>query len=85
MTHPPILYRFTTFPPVFLPFYPFLYFLRVQRGCVSFILCNFATDNVGVGPVPARMSKHRWNPEAEHTVCKDSRRERTFSERYLSV
>ena len=33
----------------------------------------------------AGQNKHRWNPEAENTVCKDSRRERTFSERYLSV
>ena len=33
----------------------------------------------------AGQNKHRWNPEAEDTVCKDSRRERTFSERYLSV
>jgi len=33
----------------------------------------------------AGQNKHRWNPEAENNVCKDSRRERTFSERYLSV
>ena len=33
----------------------------------------------------AGQNKHRWNPEAENTVCKDSRRGRTFSERYLSV
>ena len=33
----------------------------------------------------AGQNKHRWNPEAEKTVCKDSQRERTFSERYLSV
>ena len=33
----------------------------------------------------AGQNKHRWNPKAENTVCKDSRRERTFSERYLSV
>ena len=33
----------------------------------------------------AGQNKHRWNPEAENTVCKGSRRERTFSERYLSV
>ena len=33
----------------------------------------------------AGQKKHQWNPEAESTVCKDSRRERTFSERYLSV
>ena len=33
----------------------------------------------------AGQNKHQWNPEAENTVCKDSRRERTFSERYLSV
>ncbi len=33
----------------------------------------------------AGQNKHRWNPEAEKTVCEDSRRERTFSERYLSV
>jgi hypothetical protein len=33
----------------------------------------------------AGQNKHRWNPEAENTVCKDSPRERTFSERYLSV
>lgn len=33
----------------------------------------------------AGQNKHRWNLEAENTVCKDSRRERTFSERYLSV
>ena len=33
----------------------------------------------------AGQNKHRWNPEAENTACKDSRRERTFSERYLSV
>ena len=32
-----------------------------------------------------RAGHFRWNPEAENTVCKDSRRERTFSERYLSV
>ena len=30
-------------------------------------------------------SEHRWNPEAEDTTCRDSQRERTFSERYLSV
>ena len=33
----------------------------------------------------ADQNKHRWNPEAENTICKDSQRERTFSERYLSV
>lgn len=33
----------------------------------------------------AGQNKHRWNPEAENTVCKDSQGERTFSERYLSV
>ena len=33
----------------------------------------------------AGQNKHRWNLEAENTVCKGSRRERTFSERYLSV
>ena len=33
----------------------------------------------------AGQNKHQWNPEAENTICKDSRRERTFSERYLSV
>jgi len=33
----------------------------------------------------AGQNKHRWNPEAEHSVCKDSQWERTFSERYLSV
>ena len=33
----------------------------------------------------AGQNKHRWNLEAESTVCKDSQRERTFSERYLSV
>jgi len=33
----------------------------------------------------AGQNKHRWYPEAENTACKGSRRERTFSERYLSV
>ena len=33
----------------------------------------------------AGQNKHRWNLEAESTVCKDSRQKRTFSERYLSV
>jgi hypothetical protein len=33
----------------------------------------------------AGQNKHRWNPEAENTICKDSQRERTFSERYQSV
>ena len=33
----------------------------------------------------AGQKKHRWNPEAEKTICKDSLWERTFSERYLSV
>jgi len=28
----------------------------------------------------AGQNKHRWNPEAENTVCKGSRRERTFSD-----
>ena len=33
----------------------------------------------------AGQNKHRWNLEAENTVCKDGQRERTFSERYQSV
>jgi hypothetical protein len=33
----------------------------------------------------AGQNKYRWNPKAENTVCRDSRRERTFSERYQSV
>ena len=44
MTHPPILYRFTTFLHIFLPFCPFLYFLRVRRGRVSIFLRNLAAD-----------------------------------------
>ena len=33
----------------------------------------------------AGQNKHRWNPEAENTVCKDSRRERTFSDVIICV
>ena len=33
----------------------------------------------------AGQNKHRWNPEADDAVCRAGRRERTFSERYLSV
>ena len=43
-------------------------------------MLNFASTK------PAQMRadgfKHRWNPEVEGTICKDSQWERTFSERY---
>ena len=58
-------------------------------------MLNFATDKASPSSQRPAMAddcegragqnKHRWNPEAEHAICKDSRRERTFSERYLSV
>gem|GEM_PF-6375919 len=53
---------------------------RWQLKKTSYICTDYASPLSDKGG-----SRHRWNPKAENTICKDSQRERTFSERYLSV
>ena len=58
-------------------FFLFLANLFAKFLVVSLIISNFAPTK------PAKRqggSKSYWNPEAENTVCKDSQREKAFTD-----